>query len=60
MASLYDTSATKALNEDGYINKLYDSTMERRRIGFYNEEEAKASGILYPEGYKLIDTLFEK
>ena len=39
---------------------LYDSTMERRRIGFYNEEEAKASGILYPDGYKLIDTLFEK
>ncbi len=39
---------------------LYDSTKERRRIGFYNEEEAKASGILYPEGYKLIDTLFEK
>ncbi|MBQ8547187.1 MAG: cofactor-independent phosphoglycerate mutase [Lachnospiraceae bacterium] len=39
---------------------LYDSTMERRRIGFYNEEEAKASGILYPEGYKLIDTLFER
>ncbi len=39
---------------------LYDSTMERRKIGFYNEEEAKASGILYPEGYKLIDTLFEK
>lgn len=39
---------------------LYDSTMEHRRIGFYNEEEAKASGILYPEGYKLIDTLFEK
>ncbi len=39
---------------------LYDCTMERRRIGFYNEEEAKASGILYPEGYKLIDTLFEK
>lgn len=39
---------------------LYDSTMERRKIGFYNEEEAKASGILYPEGYKLIDTLFER
>ena len=39
---------------------LYDSTRERRRIGFYNEEEAKASGILYPEGYKLIDTLFER
>lgn len=39
---------------------LYDSTMERRRIGFYNEEEAKASGILYPEGYRLLDTLLEK
>lgn len=39
---------------------LYDSTKEQKRIGFYNEEEAKASGILYPEGYKLIDTLFEK
>ena len=39
---------------------LYDSTREQKRIGFYNEEEAKASGILYPEGYKLIDTLFEK
>ena len=39
---------------------LYDSTKEQKRVGFYNEEEAKASGILYPEGYKLIDTLFEK
>ncbi|MBR2407564.1 MAG: cofactor-independent phosphoglycerate mutase [Lachnospiraceae bacterium] len=37
---------------------LYDSTKECKRVGFYNEEEAKASGILYPEGYKLIDTLF--
>ena len=39
---------------------LYDSTKEQKRIGFYNEAEAKASGVLYPEGYKLIDTLFEK
>ncbi|MBQ8798826.1 MAG: cofactor-independent phosphoglycerate mutase [Lachnospiraceae bacterium] len=39
---------------------LYDSTKEQKRVGFYNEAEAKASGVLYPEGYKLIDTLFEK
>ena len=31
MASLYDTSATKALNEDGYINNLYDSTMDSQQ-----------------------------
>lgn len=31
MASLYDTSATKALNEDAYINKLYDGTMESQK-----------------------------
>lgn len=37
---------------------LYDSTKEQKRVGFYNEEEAKASGILYPEGYRLIDELF--
>ena len=49
---------THTSNPVPYI--LYDSTMERKRVGFYNEEEAKASGILYPEGYKLIDTLFEK
>ncbi len=39
---------------------LYDSTRELKRIGFYNEAEAKASGVFYPEGYRLIDTLFEK
>lgn len=39
---------------------LYDSTREQKRIGFYNEEEAKNSGIFYPEGYRLIDTLLEK
>lgn len=31
MASLYDTSATKALNEDAYINKLYDGTLESQK-----------------------------
>ena len=31
MASLYDTSATKALNEDTYINKLYDGTLESQK-----------------------------
>ena len=39
---------------------LYDSTMEQRRIGFYNEEEAKKSGVELPEGYKLIEKLLEK
>lgn len=37
---------------------LYDSTKETKRVGFYNEEEAKNSGVLYPEGYRLIDELF--
>jgi hypothetical protein len=31
MANLYDTSATKALNEDEYINKLYDSTLDSQK-----------------------------
>ena len=39
---------------------LYDSTMEQRRIGFYNEEEAKKSGVELAEGYKLIEKLLEK
>lgn len=39
---------------------LYDSTREQKRIGFYNEAEAEDSGIFYPEGYRLIDTLLEK
>ncbi len=37
---------------------LYDSTKETKRVGFYNEEEAKKSGVFYPEGYRLIDELF--
>ncbi len=39
---------------------LYDSTRELKRIGFYNEAEAKESGVFYPDGYQLIDTLLEK
>ena len=31
MASLYDTSATKALNEDAYINKLYDGNLDAQK-----------------------------
>ena len=31
MASLYKASATKALNEDSYINKLYDGTLESQK-----------------------------
>lgn len=31
MANLYDTSATKALNEDEYINKLYDNTLDAHK-----------------------------
>lgn len=31
MANLYDTSATKALNEDEYINKLYENSMDSQK-----------------------------
>ena len=31
MASLYDTSAMSALNEDAYINKLYDGTLDSQK-----------------------------
>jgi len=34
---------------------LYDSTMERRKIGRYSEKEAAATGIYEPTGYKLMD-----
>lgn len=37
---------------------LYDSTMERRRIGRYNETEAEMSGNVVQEGYHLIEQLF--
>lgn len=39
---------------------LYDSTDPKESALRYNEEQAKLSGIYYPDGYKLIDHLFEK
>ncbi len=39
---------------------LYDSTMERRTLQYYNEREASLSGNVTKEGYKLIDRLFER
>ena len=39
---------------------LYDSTNELDRIWNYNEKEGAASGICFPEGYTLIDHLFEE
>ena len=38
---------------------LYDSTRQRRRIGFYNEKEAMESGIVVEDGYQMIDKLLE-
>ena len=38
---------------------LYDSRKQRRKIGFYNEREAEASGNLIAEGHKLIEYLLE-
>jgi 2,3-bisphosphoglycerate-independent phosphoglycerate mutase len=39
---------------------LYDSTKERSETWNYNELEAKQSGNVTHEGYKLIDRLFER
>lgn len=39
---------------------LYDSTMERRKIQYYNEVEAAASGNVEQDGYRLIERLFSK
>ena len=39
---------------------LYDSRVERRRIGRYTEEEARMSGLLLKDGYELIDRLLEE
>lgn len=48
MASLYDTSATKALNEDKYINSIYDATLNAQkdaiRQGYDNSNAALSSG----------------
>ena len=38
---------------------LYDSRKQRRKIGYYNEREAEASGNLIAEGHKLIEYLLE-
>ena len=36
---------------------LYDSTRQRRRIGFYNEKEAEQSGVVVENGYEMIELL---
>ena len=38
---------------------LYDSTRQRRRIGFYNEKEAMESGVVVEDGYEMIEKLLE-
>lgn len=38
---------------------LYDSTREQKRIGYYNEREAKLSENITKEGYQLIDKLLQ-
>lgn len=38
---------------------LYDSTKQRRRIGFYNEKEAMMSGVVVEDGYEMINKLLE-
>ena len=39
---------------------LYDSTRQRKTANKYTEEEAMASGIYEPDGYKLIEKLIQK
>lgn len=39
---------------------LYDSTRQRKSVAHYSEKEAAATGIYEPNGYQLIDRLFEK
>lgn len=39
---------------------LYDSTAQRKAIARYSEKNAAATEIFQPEGFKLIDRLFEK
>lgn len=38
---------------------LYDSTRQRRRIGFYNEKEALESGLVVENGYEMIELLWK-
>ena len=39
---------------------LYDSTRQRRRVGFYNEKEAMESGIVVEDGYEMIEKLLDE
>lgn len=39
---------------------LYDNTQAEKKADAYNEKNAKASGILWEDGYTLIDHLLEK
>ena len=39
---------------------IYDSTRQRRGVTQYSEKEAGKTGNYQPEGYKLIEKLFEK
>ncbi len=39
---------------------LYDSTRERRAVAHYSEKDAAATGNYEPNGYQLIDRLFQK
>ena len=39
---------------------LYDSTREQKRVARYSEKDAAQTGNYEPDGYKLIDRLFEK
>lgn len=39
---------------------LYDSTRQRKTVMHYSEKEAAATGNYEPNGYRLIDRLFEK
>ena len=39
---------------------LYDSTREQKSIARYSEKDAAQTGNYEPEGYKLIDRLFQK
>lgn len=49
---------THTSNPVPYI--LYDSTREAKHIARYSEKEAAATGIYQPDGYKLIEQLFER
>ena len=39
---------------------LYDSTAQRKAVAHYSERDAKATGIFEPEGYRLIEHLFQE